>query len=35
MLPSKASIAKIRERFDADLERFSNLETGQTTRKPP
>lgn len=35
MLPTKASIAQIGERFDADVERFSNLETGQTTRKPP
>jgi tRNA (cmo5U34)-methyltransferase len=31
MLPKKASIAQIRERFDADVERFSNLETGQTS----
>ncbi len=27
----KASIAQIRERFDADVERFSNLQTGQTS----
>lgn len=30
MPAEKASIAQIRERFDADVERFSNLETGQT-----
>jgi tRNA (cmo5U34)-methyltransferase len=27
---NKATIAEIRERFDSDVERFSNLETGQT-----
>ena len=26
----KSSVEKIRERFDNDVERFSNLETGQT-----
>lgn len=26
----KSSVAEIRERFDADVERFSNLETGQS-----
>ena len=31
MPAEKASIAQIRERFDADVERFSNLETGQTS----
>jgi tRNA (cmo5U34)-methyltransferase len=29
-LDSKSSIAEIRERFDNDVERFSNLETGQS-----
>lgn len=27
----KSTVAQIRERFDADVERFSNLETGQTS----
>ena len=27
----KSTVAQIRERFDNDVERFSNLETGQTT----
>ncbi|HXD01286.1 MAG TPA: class I SAM-dependent methyltransferase [Verrucomicrobiae bacterium] len=27
---SKSTVEQIRERFDADVERFSNLETGQT-----
>ncbi len=31
MPEEKSSIAEIRERFDADVERFSNLETGQTS----
>lgn len=31
MPAEKASIAQIRERFDADVERFSNLQTGQTS----
>src|SRR3954462_2650312 len=26
----KSTVAEIRRRFDADVERFSNLETGQT-----
>ena len=29
-LPKKSSISEIRERFDNDVERFSNLETGQS-----
>lgn len=28
---TKATIVQIRERFDADVERFSNLQTGQTS----
>ena len=27
---SKSTVEEIRERFDADVERFSNLETGQS-----
>ena len=27
----KSSVAEIRERFDKDVERFSNLDTGQLT----
>ena len=27
----KSTVAEIRERFDNDVERFSNLETGQTS----
>jgi tRNA (cmo5U34)-methyltransferase len=30
MTASKSSVEEIRERFDKDVERFSNLETGQT-----
>jgi len=29
-LPAKSTVDEIRERFDNDVERFSNLETGQT-----
>ena len=29
-LPRKSTVAEIRERFDADVDRFSNLETGQS-----
>jgi tRNA (cmo5U34)-methyltransferase len=29
-MPTKSTVAEIRARFDADVERFSNLETGQT-----
>jgi len=28
-MPGKSTIEEIRERFDKDVERFSNLETGQ------
>ena len=28
-MPEKSTIEEIRERFDKDVERFSNLETGQ------
>lgn len=31
MLPPKSSVAEIRARFDANVENFSNLETGQTS----
>lgn len=31
MKPSKSTIEQIRQRFDHDVERFSNLETGQQT----
>src|SRR5690606_15664750 len=31
MPAEKATIAEIRQRFDTDVERFSNLETGQTS----
>jgi len=27
----KSTVDEIRQRFDADVERFSNLETGQST----
>lgn len=30
-MSAKATITEIRQRFDADVERFSNLETGQTS----
>jgi tRNA (cmo5U34)-methyltransferase len=30
MFPRKSTIEEIRQRFDADVERFSNLETGQS-----
>ena len=30
MIPVKSTVDEIRARFDADVERFSNLETGQT-----
>jgi tRNA (cmo5U34)-methyltransferase len=29
-LPNKSTVEEIRQRFDADVERFSNLETGQS-----
>lgn len=29
MTPAKSTVEEIRQRFDADVERFSNLETGQ------
>ncbi|MFI4859896.1 MAG: class I SAM-dependent methyltransferase [Phycisphaerales bacterium JB063] len=29
-MPDKSTVAQIRERFDHDVERFANLETGQT-----
>ena len=29
-LDRKSSVPEIRDRFDGDVERFSNLETGQT-----
>ena len=28
----KSTVEEIRQRFDADVERFSNLETGQSAR---
>ena len=30
-MPAKSTVDEIRQRFDADVERFSNLQTGQTT----
>ncbi len=30
METSKSTVAEIRQRFDGDVERFSNLETGQS-----
>ena len=30
MIENKSTVAEIRQRFDADVERFSNLETGQS-----
>ena len=30
MMPGKSTVQQIRERFDSDVERFSNLETGQS-----
>src|SRR5258708_29080748 len=29
-LPSKSSVAEIRQRFDNEVDRFSNLQTGQS-----
>lgn len=31
MAAAKATISEIRQRFDADVERFANLQTGQTS----
>ena len=30
-MPAKSTVDEIRQRFDADVERFSNLQTGQST----
>lgn len=30
----KSTVEQIRERFDHDVERFSNLETGQSAARP-